>query len=43
MGYALTEPVLKQAEFLAKKRVIYFLVVFMVTGFFSESGAIMSF
>ncbi|CAI8054987.1 hypothetical protein GBAR_LOCUS30006 [Geodia barretti] len=35
VGHALTEPVLERAEFQAKRRVTYFLIVFMVTGFFN--------
>ena len=36
VGHALIEPVLERAEFQAKKRVTYFLIVFIVTGLFSE-------
>jgi hypothetical protein len=36
MGHPLTEPVLERAEFQAKRRVTYFVIVFMVTGLFSE-------
>jgi hypothetical protein len=35
MGHPLTEPVLERAEFQAKRRVTYFVIVFMVTGLFN--------